>query len=60
MSRKTFFAVELEANHIDSLILFEGQGMDWFDFDQILANGGTIVPYDLAIIVLYEQINEQA
>jgi 8-oxo-dGTP diphosphatase len=56
VTRKVFFGVKLENVHVDRLVLNEGQGMAWFDFEQILAAGSRIVPYDLAVLALYERI----
>lgn len=56
LTRKAFFGIELEDAHVKDLVLNEGQGMAWFDIHEILAMGERIVPYDLAVIALYDRL----
>jgi 8-oxo-dGTP diphosphatase len=56
VTRKAFFAVELEANQTGGLVLHEGQGMAWFTASEIRAIGDRIVPYDLGILALYDRL----
>lgn len=53
LTRKAFFAVELDEGAVESLVLGEGQAMAWLDFNAILAIGRSVVPYDLSILALY-------
>ncbi len=53
LTRKIVFSVEIGDPQITTLVLNEGQAMAWFTFDEILARGAWIVPYDLSVISLH-------
>lgn len=53
LTRKIVFCVEIDDPQIARLVLNEGQAMAWFTFDEILARGASIVPYDLSAISLH-------
>jgi len=54
-TRKIFFSVEMTEAEAHELVLREGQGMAWLGFDEILARGDQIIPYDLGMIALHHQ-----
>lgn len=52
-TRKAFFSIMISDDEAQGLSLHEGQGLGWFQFDDVLRLGNRIVPYDLGIIALH-------
>jgi 8-oxo-dGTP pyrophosphatase MutT (NUDIX family) len=52
-TRKIFFSVEMTEMEARRLVLREGQGMAWLQFEEILAQADQVIPCDLSMIALH-------
>jgi len=55
-TRKVFFSIEMTEIEACSLALREGQAMAWLSFEEIMARAKQVIPYDLGIIALHNNV----